>query len=33
MKKFAQMVGSGLAAFALIGLMAFLVSLGAKLFH
>jgi hypothetical protein len=31
MKKLGQIIGSGLAAFALIGLMAFLVSIGDKL--
>lgn len=31
MKKLGQIVGSGLAAFALIGVMAFLVSMGDKL--
>jgi len=31
MKKLGQLVGSGLAAFALIGLMAFLVSIGDKI--
>lgn len=31
MKKLGQIIGSGLAAFALIGLMAFLVSIGDRL--
>ena len=31
MKKLAQLVGSGLAALALIGIMAFIVSIGDKI--
>jgi len=33
LKKFGQIVGSGLAALALIGVMAFIVSIGDKIVH